>query len=421
MKSLAPESETAQSLPRKRRTVILALVGVAIAGAMFWGWRTYAPGGSSASGGSASAFGGPGGEGRFDPNRISPVSAVAASTGRFDVRLNAIGTVTARSTVTVRPRVDGQLEKVLFTEGQMVRAGQVLAVIDPKPFEVQVASAEGQLARDTAQLQNAQSDLERYRALLAQDSISKQQVDNQEALVRQYQGVVATDRASVDNAKLQLSYTRVSAPVSGRAGLRQIDAGNMVSAASTTGLVVITEVRPIHVIFTLPQDQLPAVLKRLQAGARLSAQAWDREGRVQLAQGRLLTVDNQIDTTTGTVKLKAEFANLDSSLFPNQFVNIRLLVDTLDSVVTVPSTAVQRGAPGQYVYVVKDDNTVSLRIVKPGGADGDKLAINDGVVAGERVVVDGIDRLREGAKVEIIDGATPGKGQRKRGEGKAGT
>jgi multidrug efflux system membrane fusion protein len=384
----------------------------------------------SSSGGAPGGPGGspgPGGEGRFDPNRVSPVSAMAAITGRFDVRLNAIGTVTARSTVSVRPRVDGQLQSVLFADGQMVKAGQVLALIDPKPLEVQVASAEGQLARDAAQLQNAQSDLERYRALLAQDSISKQQVDNQEALVRQYQGVVATDRASVDSAKLQLSYTKVTAPVNGRAGLRQIDAGNMVSAASTTGLVVITEVQPIHVIFTLPQDQLPVVLKRLRTGARLPAQAWDREGRVQLAQGTLLTVDNQIDTGTGTVKLKAEFANQDSSLFPNQFVNIRLLVDTLDGVVSVPAAAVQRGAPGQYVYVVKDDNTVSLRVVKPGVADGDKLAINEGLVAGERVVVDGIDRLREGAKVEVIDpkaagsGAAPaGKDRRKRGDGKSG-
>jgi multidrug efflux system membrane fusion protein len=224
-----------------------------------------------------------------------------------------------------------------------------------------------------------------------------------------------------------LSYTRVTAPVSGRAGLRQIDAGNMVSAASTTGLVVITEVQPIHVIFTLPQDQLPVVLKRLRTGAKLPAQAWDREGRVQLAQGTLLTVDNQIDTSTGTVKLKAEFANQDSSLFPNQFVNIRLLVDTLDGVVSVPMAAVQRGAPGQYVYVVKDDNTVSLRVVKTGVADGDKLAINGGLVAGERVVVDGIDRLREGAKVEVIDpkaagnGVAPaGKDARKRGDGKPG-
>jgi multidrug efflux system membrane fusion protein len=404
-----------------KRLAWIALVVLAVAVAAYAVSRMLPASSSDGAPGGPGGSPGPGGEGRFDPNRVSPVSAIAAITGRFDVRLNAIGTVTARSTVSVRPRVDGQLQSVLFAEGQMVKAGQVLAQIDPKPLEVQVASAEGQLARDAAQLQNAQSDLERYRALLAQDSISRQQVDNQEALVRQYQGVVATDRASVDNARLQLSYTWVTAPVSGRAGLRQIDAGNMVSAASTTGLVVITEVQPIHVIFTLPQDQLPVVLKRLRTGARLPAQAWDREGRVQLAQGTLLTVDNQIDTSTGTVKLKAEFANLDSSLFPNQFVNIRLLVDTLDGVVSVPAAAVQRGAPGQYVYVIKDDNTVSLRVVKPGVADGDKLAINDGVAAGERVVVDGIDRLREGAKVEVIDGATPGKGQRKRSEGKAGT
>jgi multidrug efflux system membrane fusion protein len=319
------------------------------------------------------------------------------------VRISALGTVTARSTVTVRARVDGLLQRVNFREGQIVRAGQVLAEIDPKPFEVQLQQALGQLERDQAQLQNAQNDLQRYRNLLAQDSIAGQQVDNQAALVRQYEATLVTDRAAVESARLNLSYTRITAPSGGRVGLRQIDAGNMIRASDANGLVVITEVDPIAVIFPVPQDRLPQVMTQLQAGAKLPVDAYDREGRTRLASGTLVTADNVIDTATGTVKLKAEFPNKDGALFPNQFVNARLLVETLKGAIAVPTAAIQRGAPGTFVYVIKDDNTVSVRPVKTGAVDGDMTAIAEGLAAGERVVADGADKLREGARVEPID------------------
>ncbi len=379
--------------------------------------------------------GGPGGPGGDQP---TPVGVATARTGEMDVVLNALGTVTARSTATVKPRVDGLLLRVLFTEGQTVKAGDVLAEIDPEPFKIQLDQVQGQLARDEALLVNARLDLERYRGLLAKDSIAKQQVDTQEALVRQYEGTVKTDRAAVDNARLQLGYTRVAAPISGRIGLRQVDPGNMVHASDTTGLAVITQTRPINIVFSIPEQDLSEVAAAMRAGPPLEVAAFDRENKKPLAAGKLLTIDNQIDVTTGTVKLKAEFANEDETLFPNQFVNARLRVKTLHDAVLVPTAAVQRGTRGVYCYVVADAGkpgtdakaapeagaeapaaqnkadksnqppqgqsaTVDLRLVTTGPSDGTAVAILSGIDAGERVVIDGTDRLRQDAKIVVID------------------
>jgi multidrug efflux system membrane fusion protein len=366
-----------------------------------------------------------------DPaSRVTPVVADAVRSGEIKIYLNGLGTVTPLRTVTVRSRVDGELQRVHFREGQLVKAGELLAEIDPRPFRVQLTQAEGTMARDRALLENARIDLERYRTLLKQDSIAEQQVASQESLVRQYEGTVKVDQSAIDNARLQLTYSRVTAPVGGRIGLRQVDPGNIVRAGDTNGLAVITQVAPISVIFTIPQDNLPAVLKRLQTGERLPVEAFDRDQKTQLANGALLTVDNQIDTTTGTVKLKAQFANDDSRLFPNQFVNVRMLLDTLQDATTVSTAAIQRGTQGIFVYVVGDDYTVSLRPVKLGATEGSRTAVESGLKAGELVVVDGTDRLREGAKVELsnreagkpapYDSSKKGKSGRKKKGGDEG-
>ena len=331
-----------------------------------------------------------------------PVIADTVQRGDIDVIVNALGTVTANSTITVKPRIDGQLLHVAFREGQMVKAGELLAEIDPRPFQAQLDQANGQLMRDQALLTNAQLDAARYRELLVKDSIASQQVDAQDALVRQYQGVVVADRGAVDNARLQLGFTRITAPASGRLGLRQVDAGNMVHASDTVGLVIITQTQPIAVIFSIPANGLDAVLKQVQGGATLLVEAWDREGKNKLASGKLLSLDNQIDTTTGTVKIKAEFANADNALFPNQFVNTRLRVETRHAATLAPIAAVQRGTLGTFVYVVNEkDLTVNTRAVTLGPNTADVVAIDKGLEPGEKVVVDGADKLREGAKVEL--------------------
>ena len=345
--------------------------------------------------------------GGFDPNRLQPVLASPARLGELNVVQNGLGTVSALRVATVKARVDGLLQAVLFQEGQIVKAGDVLAEIDPKPLQVQLAQVEGQLARDQAQLNNAKLDLERYRVLLAQDSVAKQQLDGQESLVRQFEGTVKVDQAQVDNAKLQLSYTRVTAPISGRLGLRLVDAGNIIRSSDTLGLVVITQIDPITVVFTIPQDNLQRVLQRLKAGEKLGVDAWDREQKNKLAVGTLITVDNQIDTATGTIKLKAQFPNPDGLLFPNQFVNVRMVVESKKDAIIIPMAAIQRGAQGTIVYVVKDDKTVTLRPVKMGAVENDNVAIDSGLKPGEMVVTDGIDRLREGAKVEVTTPFVP--------------
>ncbi|HEY3488767.1 MAG TPA: MdtA/MuxA family multidrug efflux RND transporter periplasmic adaptor subunit [Candidatus Deferrimicrobiaceae bacterium] len=334
--------------------------------------------------------------------RSAPVSVAAARKGDVGVYLNGLGAVVPVNTVTVRSRVDGQLLEVLFREGQVVSPGTLLARIDPRPFEAQLAQAEGALARDQALLQNARLDLDRYRLLLKQDSIARQQPETQEALVRQYEGVVKSDQGVVDNAKLQLSYSRIAAPIPGRLGLRLVDAGNIVHAGDPGGLVVITQLQPIKVIFSIPEDALPQLLPRMKGGRRLQVEAYDREGKKLLATGYLQMIDNQIDPATGTVKLQAIFGNQGNALFPNQFVNARLLLEVRKGTVVVPSAAILRNPQGAFVYVVKQDNTVTSRPVVPGPSQEDDTSVASGLAVGESVVVDGADRLRDGAKVDIL-------------------
>ncbi|MGA9852178.1 MAG: MdtA/MuxA family multidrug efflux RND transporter periplasmic adaptor subunit [Gammaproteobacteria bacterium] len=330
-----------------------------------------------------------------------PVQAAAAVRGDIPITLTALGTVTPLSMVTVQTQINGQLMKLGFTEGQMVKKGAFLAQIDPRPYEVALEQAQGQFSHDTGLLHQAQSDLARYRKLAAEDSISAQQLEDQTYLVEQYQGTVKSDQAAIDNAKLNLIYCHIVAPVSGRVGLRQVDVGNYVQTSDTSGIVVITELSPISVIFTLPEDNIPQVMQRVNAGAQLPATLYDRTNTDKLAVGTLTAVDNLVNTTTGTVQLRALFKNTDNRLFPNEFVNVQLLVDVLKNATVVPVAAIQRGAPGTFVYLVNPDDTVSLRKVTLGPTDNERVAILSGLNPGDRVVTDGAEQLRDGAKVML--------------------
>ena len=332
------------------------------------------------------------------------VVAAAAKQGNLDIYLTGLGSVTAFNMVTVRARVNGHLVKVAFREGQFVRKGDLLAEIDPRPFQVQLAQAEGQMARNQALVKNAQRDLERFKILLSRDLISKQEFDAQLSQIDQHEGALKSDQAQIDNAKLQLTYSRITAPISGRIGLRVVDEGNMIQVNDANGLAVITQLQPIVVLFSIPQDDLPPVLKKTQAGQKLVVEAYNRDLKQKLATGTLLTLDNQIDPNTGTVRCKAVFPNEDNALFPNQFVNVRLLVDTRHDAIIVPTAAIQRSPQSTFVYVVKDDGIVESRNIVVGPGEGDDVSIAMGLSPGEVVVVEGVDRLQQGMKVTARTG-----------------
>jgi multidrug efflux system membrane fusion protein len=339
--------------------------------------------------------------GRFPQGAQQTVGAATITTGNIRVIVNALGTVTPLATVTVQSQISGYLTQVAFTEGQMVQKGDFLAQIDQRPYEILKEQFEGQLAHDQGQLAQAQLDLKRYQTLAAQNSIARQQAEDQVFIVQQFEGTVKQDQGLVDAQALNIAYCHIVSPVAGRVGLRLVDPGNYVQTTSTTGIAVVTQLQPITVIFTLPEDDLPQIMAALNAGTELPVTAYDRANLHQLAVGKVSAVDNQIDTTTGTVKIRAQFDNADNALFPNQFVNARLLIQTLENAVTAPTSAILRGSPGAYVYVINADNTVSVRQVTTSAVDGSVTAVTSGLSPGERVVVDGTDRLRDGLKVSV--------------------
>lgn len=340
------------------------------------------------------------------PARSASVLAAQASVGDLPIYINGLGTVTALNTVTVRTRVDGQLVKVAYQEGQSVKEGDLLAQVDPRPFEVQLEQAQGQFARDEALLKNAKLDLARYQA--AKETVSQQVVDTASAQEEQYQAAIKVDQSAIDNANLQLTYCRITAPISGKVGLRLVDQGNMVHATDPSGLAVITQIQPITVVFTLSEDTLPQIQQARKTGAELVVDAYSRDRKRKLASGKLLAIDNQIDPATATLRLKATFNNDDFALYPNQFVNVRMLVDTKKAAVLVPSAAIQRSPQSTYVYVIKDDSTVEVRPITIGPSEGELTLVSQGLAPGETVVTDGVDKLQPGAKVTIrsVDAAT---------------
>ncbi|MBV9560384.1 MAG: MdtA/MuxA family multidrug efflux RND transporter periplasmic adaptor subunit [Bradyrhizobium sp.] len=387
----APSKAPKQGRPRLRFFLTFVIVVLAVAGIVWWTKHIQVP--------EQQPQGRRGAGGRNAP----PMSIVDETIGKGDIgiTLNALGTVTSLGTVTIRSQISGYLIKIDFKEGDEVKKGDLLAEIDPRPFEATLAQAKGALARDEALLKGAQVDLTRYQGLAAQNAIPHQTLDTQIALVAQDQGTVEADRASVKAAEVNLNYTRILAPIDGRVGLRQVDQGNYVTPGDTNGLVVITQLKPISVLFTVPEDNLQAIAKRLQAGASLPATALDRAGANKIADGTLQTFDSQIDPTTGTIKLRATFPNEDEALYPNQFVNIRLLLDTHKDVVTMSTAGIQRGVPGTFAYLVNADSTVTVRPVKLGATEGTRVEVLSGLAPGDRVVIDGADKLREGAHVNV--------------------
>lgn len=432
------EQSLSKPNPKKGRLGLYLIITALVAGGGFFSYQHFANKSAAPQSGRA---------GNMPPDS-QPIQAAAVVRADQPVYFNGLGTVTAAATATVQVSVGGVLQKLHFTEGQQVKAGQLLAEIDPRPFQVQLAQAQGTLAKDQALLASARRDLERYKTLLSQDSIAAQQVDTQATLVKQYEGTVQVDQAQVANAQLQLTYSRVVAPISGRTGISPIDVGNIITPSNTAGITVITQDTPINVIFNLPENQLHRVMRAIKEGKTLEAEAWSRDMGRKIADGTLITVDNLIDTATGTVRLKASFPNEDRRLFPNQFVNVRLKVGTEEGVLLAPISAVQKGSKGSFVWVVTKakpkteqsapvssdaskpvadgqsaahagnrgrgqsgagaDNAgkgqmVTMRIVKTGTSNGDKVVITEGVEEGDLLVTDGVDRLREGAKVEVVD------------------
>lgn len=406
------------------RWILSLLVLAGLGYFIYYGWGHWVkPAKADATAAQSPATGGGGrggrggGRGGVGP-RGAAVVTIAARRVDMPVYLRGLGTAAANNTVVVRSRVDGQLQHVAFREGQFVQQGDLLAEIDKRPFEVQLAQAKGQLARDQAQLQSAKMEQQRNQLLLEKGLIPKQQVDLQVATVAQYEGAIQADQALIDSANLQITYSRIVAPISGQIGLRLVDEGNIIRAADPNGMVVITQLEPIAVLFSIPEDNLGDVLKKLRAGQQLRVEAWDHDDSKKIADGILLTADNQIDATTGTSKLKAIFDNKNNALYPNQFVNVRLLIDVLRGAVVVPGATIQRGSQGTFVYVVTEDQTAELRMVTIKATEGNDVAIASGLKAGENVVLEGMDKVQDGARVDV---QTPGQSSEEVPGGRRGT
>ncbi len=379
----------------KKTLIVLALIAVAAGG--YYAWQRHAqPQSSSQSDAPAPR----GGDGARRP--LAPVQAATATSQSVPHYLSGLGTVTAANTATVRSRVNGDLLAIHFTEGQQVKAGELLAEVDPRPYQVALTQAQGQLAKDQATLANARRDLARFEKLAKTSLVSQQELDTQRSLVSETLGTLKADEGSVASAQLNLTYSRITAPIAGRVGLKQVDVGNYVTSGDTTGIVVITQTHPIDVVFTLAENSISSILKAQKSGESLLVEAWDRSNQNLIASGKLLSLDNQIDVTTGTIKIKARFDNQDDTLFPNQFVNVRLKVNTLQDAIVIPPAALQMGNEGNFVWVVNSDNKVSKKSVIVGLQDSEKVVVSAGLEAGERVVTDGLDRLTEGAKVEVV-------------------
>jgi multidrug efflux system membrane fusion protein len=397
--TLAPEFPAPVKKKKGRLAVIFTLLGLVLLGAAAVVYHRHKMAQTPGMRPGGLAGGGRRGGGGFGMNGPLPVVVNLARKSDLNIVLDGLGTVTPLATVTVRTQINGELTSVNFTEGQLVNQGDLLAIIDPRPYQVQLEQAQGELLQAQAQYKEAQIDLDRYVKLSAQDSISKQQVDAQQALVTQYEGMVKTNQAAVDSAQLNLTYCHITAPFAGRIGLRLVDQGNYVTPGDSTGLAILTEVRPISVIFTLPEDNIPDVLKQVRSGAKIRVDAYNRDSTAKLATGSVATLDNTVDPTTGTFKLRAVFPNDDDALFPNQFVNVKMLLDVQHGDTVIPTSAIERGQQGSFVYVVGADNKVAAKVVTLGAVDGERQAVLSGVSPGDKVVVDGADRLKDGLEV----------------------